>query len=189
MKTKAIILIITGFIFVSFGLTLKFINSNNSKTVDNENKITDPTLLQTETENQKYFREFIESKFNDKYFTIKTLSVDDNSNANLQIKYNIKGNTGLFYVQTQWIEQTNNEFITITNKEITNYQTYFQNNNTAPFYKIVGINGKPNEPELLYIIPVNKINTNKLLFKKIEQFKKEKIKSNFFFDTKEKILQ
>ena len=188
MKTKAIILIITGFIFVSFGLTLKFINSNNSKTGNNENQITDPTLLQTETENQKYFREFIENKFNDKYFTIKTITIDNKNNANLQIKYNIKGNTGLFYVQTQWIELTNNEFITFTNNEITNYQTYFQNN-TEPFYKIVGINGKPNEPKLLYIIPVNKINTNKLLFKKIEPFKKEKINSNFFFDTKEKILQ
>ena len=188
MKTKAIILIITGFIFVSFGLTLKFINSNNSKTVDNENQINDPTLLQTETENQKYFREFIENKFNDKYFTIKILSVDYKNNANLQIKYNIKGNTGLFYVQTQWIEQTNNEFISITNNEITNYQTYFKNN-TEPFYKIVGINGNPNDPKMLYIIPASEINTNELLFTKIEEFKKQKTNSNFFFDTQEKILQ
>ena len=186
MKTKAIILIITGFIFVSFGLTLKITNSNKDKTVDTEEQINDPTLLQTE--NQKYFREFIAGKFYDKYFTVKILSVDDKNNANLQIKYNIKENTGLFYVQTQWIEQTNNKFITITNNEITNNETYFKNN-TDPFYKIIGINGKPDAPKLLYIIPVNEIRTNKLLFEKIEKFNKHKIKSNFFFDTEEKILQ
>lgn len=174
MKKKAGILIIVGIVFIGFGLTL---NNINTKQVDND------TQYAKEIENQKIYNEFIKNKFSLKYFTIRKLNISDKQFFDLQIEYNIKGETGRFYIQTEWIKENDNKFIVIKNNK-----SYMQNNSEQSFI-VVGIEGKPNKPELLYIIPANKINTNKIYFGEIDKFEKQKINSNFYFDTKTKLLK
>ncbi len=174
MKTKAVILIIVGLVFIGFGLVLNNINTNE----------TDINMLSDrEIENQKIYNEFIKDKFTTKYFTIKKLNISDKQFFDFQIEYNIKTKTGKFYIQTEWIKENNNEFI-----EIKNPKNFLQNSSIISFI-VVGIKGKPNNPKLLYIIPVNEIDTDKIYFDKIDRFEKLKTNSNFYFDIKTKTLR
>lgn len=174
MKKKAITLLIVGLVFIGFGLALNSINTKQADIVTQSAK---------EIENQKIFNEFIKDKFSSKYFTIRKLNISDKQFFDLQIEYNIKKETGKFYIQTEWIKENNNEFIVIKN-----HKNYLQNNSELSLI-VVGIEGKPNKPELLYIIPVNEIDTNKIYFGEIDKLKKLKINSNFYFNTKTKLLK
>lgn len=174
MKKKAVILIIVGLVFIVFGFTL---NNFNKKQTDNTEQSA------KEIENKEKYNEFIKGKFSSKYFTIRKLEISNEQFFDLQIEYNIKGKTGKFYLQTEWIKENNNEFIVIKN-----HKSYLQNNSELSFM-VVGIDGKPDKPELLYIISANEINTDKIYFDEITKFEKLKINSNFYYDTKTKLLK
>lgn len=174
MKKNAVILIIVGFVFIVFGFIINNINS-----IQKEKQI----QIAENIKNQEKYNEFIENKFSSKYFKVSKIEELNTRLTNLRIEYDIKGKSGEFYLKTEWIKENNNEFIILTN-----YKSFLQNNSELSFV-VVGIAGKRDEPELLYIIPVNEINTDKIYFDKIEQFKKHKINSSFFFDVQTKLLK
>ncbi|OQY03657.1 MAG: hypothetical protein B6I20_04625 [Bacteroidetes bacterium 4572_117] len=173
MKKKAVILIITGIVFIGFGLILN--NKGKNQTVNNTRSAKDII-------NQDKFNELINDKFVYKYFIVRTLNTDNKQFGNLKIEYDIKGESGEFYIHTEWIKENDNEFI------ITNLKNNSQNN-SSPLFIVVGIAGKPEKPDLLYIIPESEIKADKIHFDKIEKFKKKNIVSNFYFDTKTKTLK
>ncbi len=70
-----------------------------------------------------------------------------------------------------------------TRKEITGYQTDYQTSG-EPIFKIIGIGGEQGDPKLLFIIPTKEIETENVNVFAIDNFKKEDLTKNFFYDLK-----
>ena len=180
MKTKAISLIAIGFILIITGFV---INRNDSA----KKQIT--AIENTEIVNRNSFTNLISKKFASKYFTVNKLDKNNQfAGADLKVEYKLKGKTGVFYLKTKWVKQYNNKYVEFKSNEIIKFKKYSQNNREEYFY-IIGVGGDPSMPELLFAVPVEVINKNRIEIEKLSKYKKTKVESNFYFDLNKKMLK
>lgn len=143
------------------------------------------------------FEKFIVQKFNPQYFKIKNWASDKyvegvyaetNLHPDLQLELTLGKNKFPLAVECKWRSKRESEFIKFAeNYQLERYQK-FERDNGVPVFIVLGIGGKPSNPEELYVIPVNH-------FKKAVQHKsslttfRKKLDNDFFFDEKTSILK
>lgn len=179
MKTKAIIIIITGVILIVAGVVIMIKQTPGKKETPPDNK-----------NNEGDFIEFVMSKFSPKYFSPERIETKSGKmNADLLVEYKINEDTGTFYIKTKWLKQYFHNTIELaTKKELAFYKNYSQNKET-PFFMILGIGGKPFAPKLLFTVPLHEIQYTTMKMSQLNAFKKDDIGRNFYYDVGKEILK
>jgi hypothetical protein len=185
MKGKSLLLIAFGFLLVISGTTS--IIFNNTK--KNTNSTSSGPLFDGK-KNQEDFITYVSNKFSKNYFNVsKTASVNNLEYLDLSVEYDLLGEEGVFYLNTLWVKSYQDNIVKLASDyEILNYQSYLGANEN-PIFKILGIGGEPTNPKLLFIIPADRIKKTHQYIQKINEFKKNELHSNFFYDINDKTLR
>jgi Cft2 family RNA processing exonuclease len=184
MKKVGIILILSGLFLIFSGIAI-------NKSTNQQNEETSETMLQTSgSSNQSAFTDFISKRFSRRYFHVSKMDpVNDRASADLMVEYEIRGVTGRFFLKTKWYLRYHNSEIEVANRQdVLNYQTYLEKFD-EPMFKIIGIGGQPSKPKLIYIIPLEEINSTSLTINEISRFSKDDQSANFFFDINDNSLR
>ncbi|MGF1585503.1 MAG: hypothetical protein ACFCUM_09300 [Bacteroidales bacterium] len=188
MKLISIALIIVGIGITSSGIIINQKNPD-SKTENigkshykGNNDISEISL--------EIFSEYVSGKFSSNYFQVtRTEKENSFAGSDLKVEYNISGEQGSFYLKLDWIRQYNNNMINVASLgEITGYQSHNQVSD-EPIFKIIGIGGNQGAPKLLFIIPTEEIENENVNVFAIDNFKKEDLARNFFYDLKAQKLR
>ena len=178
-------------------------NQNYEEVIkDAEDKLSE-LKIESETELIDYnkkkgddFEKFIVQKFNNKYFRVKEWAGDKYVNGiyadttlqpDLLMEFKLRNKIYNFSVECKWRQGLYNGGIEIAKKEqLFRYQEYEKNKN-IPVFIAVGIGGKANSPEKLYIIPLKLIKNNFMILKDIAKYEKD-VSSYFYFDIEKQLL-
>ena len=143
------------------------------------------------------FEKFVVKKFDSDYFIIKNWASDKyvegvyaetNLHPDLQLELNLRDGKYPFAVECKWRSKRDGESIWFAEDyQLKRYQK-FERDNGYPVFIVLGIGGKPSNPEELYIIPVSLFNTAKQPKNKLVQLRKD-ISKNFFFDGENAVLR
>ncbi|OQY03658.1 MAG: hypothetical protein B6I20_04630 [Bacteroidetes bacterium 4572_117] len=167
---------------------------NLEKALANElqKKLNDPEtkIIDKQKERGDLFEALIASKFNKNYFTLKNWAGDKYSNGiyaettiqpDLQLSFKLRGIEHNFAVECkyrssyykngiEWAKQT----------QFNNYRKFEQDYN-MPVFVAIGIGGNPNNPEELFIIPLNNIKDTFLHNNFLTKYKKLNFQQNNFY--------
>jgi hypothetical protein len=184
MKKAGIILILSGLVLIFSGIAI-------NKSTNQQNEETSEPVLQSYSSSSHHdFTDFISKRFSRRYFHVSKMDpVNNRASADLMVEYEIRGVSGQFFLITKWQHRYhNNEIEVATHQDVMIYQSYLENFN-EPMFKIIGIGGRPSKPKLIYIIPVEEINSTSLTINEISKFSKDDQSANFFFDITDNSLK
>lgn len=168
----------------------------NEVIIDVENRISNlDTDSETEVinynkKNGDDFEKFVVQKFDKKYFTLKEWAGDKyikgsyaqtTSQPDLLLEFNLRDKNSELSVECKWRKKYYKNGVEFAKKEQLERYKEFQKEKNIPVFIAIGIGGKGNSPEQLYIIPLQEINTNFLSMNELKKYEK-KIDTNFFFD-------
>ncbi len=161
-----------------------------------------PSPAETEVINQAKkkgddFEKFIVQKFSKKYYTIKEWAGDKyikgvyaetTTHPDLTIELELGKSHQQFSVECKWrsiFDKGGLEFA--SEKQLENYRK-FQKKKEIPVFIAIGVHGEPSNPEQLYVVPLDEIESN---FIAMDQLKKhwKSPKSSFFFNIKTNELE
>lgn len=142
------------------------------------------------------FEKFVVKKFTKEYFKLMEWTSDKYTDGiyaenakqpDLVYEFTLGDNSHNFAVECKWRKTFyNNEVEIATTQQIKNYKA-FEKKRGVPVFVTLGIGGEPSSPKQLYIIPLNKIFSDKVDQSFLKEF--EQVPSrNFFFDYKSKSL-
>lgn len=106
------------------------------------------------------------------------------SNSLPDLEYNFKTSRHNFRIgiECKWRFKFTNKKIEVANeRNLENYWQYSKDRE-IPVFIILGVGGKPEAPEELYIIPLDEIQGPVLYRNQLNQFKRKYIENNFFYD-------
>lgn len=159
-----------------------------------------PSKPDQETQKAKgdEFEKFIRRSFNSEYFeTIHWTSdkgVDgiyarSNQNPDLVMQLNLKDVNFRFAVECKWRGKLpgNNEVELCRSDQLDRYKTYGKKNQMEVFIAL-GVGGKPEYPEQLYIVPLRYVSHPVVKVNFLEKYWKEP-GSSFFFNTSNETLR
>jgi hypothetical protein len=151
-----------------------------------------PHIDSTETEESKGkdFENFVVERFKKEYFNLihwrgdkiyNGIYADANKYPDLEYEFKTKSRETKLAVECKWRSSFEAGCLEwAKDYQIMNYNRYQKENNIKVFI-FLGVGGRPNYPDELYIIPLDKI-SNKILYKNsIVQYQRFS-KSYFFFD-------
>ncbi len=143
------------------------------------------------------FEKFIIQKFDSKYFRIKEWAGDKyvkgiyaetTQQPDILLEFNHKKESAEFWVECKWRQERHEGGIKFAYPD--QYKRYkkFETDKNIPVFIAIGVGGKAGSPEKLYIVPLQKINSNFIAGNELDKFEK-KVKNNFFFDIKTQELK
>ncbi|QNF31900.1 hypothetical protein HUW51_03870 [Adhaeribacter swui] len=142
------------------------------------------------------FEKYVIRKFDKKQFKLKvwdernyleSISTETVRQPDLIYQYTQEGILDSFAVECKWRKQfQDNEIEIATHQQIENYKI-FEKKTGLPVFITLGIGGEPASPKQIYIIPLNKIFSNKVDISFLMEF--EQVPSrNFIYDSRTKNL-
>lgn len=153
--------------------------------IDNETE-----LIDFNKKNGNDFEKFIVQKFDKKYYNIKEwagdkyikgIYADTTQQPDLLIE--LKYKTVKFSVECKWKQKLYKGGIEFASKaQLKRYKNYSKHSKT-PVIIAIGLGGKGNVPERLFIVSLENLDTNFLYLNQLEKFEK-KVDSDFYFDAK-----
>lgn len=190
---KGPVLIFVGAILVLFGVYLNRNIPEENRSIEETKEVTNSSgQIKTESDFQsnESFRNFVGNKFSSRFFSINNIDLSNRfSLTDIEVLYNLRGQSGVFYVKTLWLRQYSENQIPIVSQEQLIQMNERSKNGGDPLFIILGIGGQPNNPRLLYIIPSEEIQTSEMSIYQVSNFKKENLTSNFYYDIDEKLLR
>jgi hypothetical protein len=181
MKLFSIVLIIVGIGITAAGIIINSLNTGIKTEIIGESRNIGNNQLSEI--NLEKFSEYVSGKFSSNYFKVTRVEKENSfAGSDLKVDYNINEEQGSFYLKLDWIRQYSNNSINVaTMEEIIAYQAHKQTSK-EPIFKIIGIGGTQGDPTLLFIIPTEEIKTENIKVLAIDNFKKENLTRNFFYD-------
>ncbi len=156
-------------------------------------------IIDKDKEKGDDFEKYIVQKFAKKYFTIAEWAGDKYVNGKYaetttqpDLKIKFKNNDVVVDFAVECKYRTNyykNGIEWCSERQLQNYKKFASGKN-IPVFIVIGVSGLANEPNELYLIPLNKIETNFLTKDFLSNFRKSNFKdNNLFFDSKTNILK
>jgi len=143
------------------------------------------------------FEKFIVQKFPKKYYTIKEWAGDKyikgvyaetTTQPDLMIELELGKRHQQFSVECKWRRIFNKGGVEFaTSKQLRNYKKY-QDKKGIPVFIAIGVHGEPSAPEILYVVPLDEIETNFIAMDQLKKYRKS-TKANLYFDIKTKELK
>ncbi len=149
-------------------------------------------LIDYNKKNGNDFEKFIVQKFDKKYFKIKEwagdkyvdgIYADTTLQPDLLLELKLSKKATEFSVECKWRQKLPDDEFEFAYKEQFYRYKNFEKERKIPVFIAIGIGGKGNQPENLYIVPLRFLKSNIILVKFLKKFEK-KIESDFFFDIK-----
>ena len=174
------------------GLDFNEVINNVEQQIAESNDESETELIDINAKKGYDFEKFIVQKFNRDYFKVLEWAGDKyvkgvyskkNEDPDFLLELNLNGEIHVFAVECKWRQSLLSDGIKFAERE--QYQRYVNYGKTKniPVFVAVGIGGKGNAPNQLYVIPLSKLNSNFISREKLEIFEK-KITGNFFYDFK-----
>ncbi len=143
------------------------------------------------------FEKYIVQKFDKSFFTLLEWRSDkyingqyaiSNKLPDLEVKFEVNDFYSVFAVECKYRSFDNNGFIELSKDyQFKNYKNY-EKEKGIPVYFALGLNGKPTEPNELFIIPLQRLKSNLVKYDELLPFKK-RVDSFFYFDRYDKNLK
>ncbi len=143
------------------------------------------------------FEKYIVQKFNKKYFRIKEWAGDKyvkgiyaetTPQPDLLLEFNLHKKTYKFAVECKWRQKLYKGGIEFANKDQFNRYKNYEKTKKIPVFIAIGIGGKADSPENIYIVPLKSIKTNFIYLKELNKYKKN-VDKDFYYDIKAKELK
>jgi hypothetical protein len=143
------------------------------------------------------FEKYIVQKFSKHYFTIldwtgdkfvKGYYAQSSLEPDLKMRFTLQQNSMDFAVECKYRSHFFNDGMELEKRQLVQYQKFAAEKKMNVFI-VLGVGGSPNEPQELFIIPLEKIETNVLERTFLMLFKKSNPKANFFFDAQTRVLK
>jgi len=155
-------------------------------------------LQQFYKEKGNTFEAYIVKKFDRRYFTLihwrsdkgtKGVYAESNKYPDLVFEFKVRQSQQYFAIECKWRQEWYKGGINWANEhQIANYREYAQRNN-MPVFVVIGVNGMPEKPQNLFIIPLNRLKYPYAKATYLEQFRRKDNSRNFFFDAKQANLR
>jgi hypothetical protein len=143
------------------------------------------------------FEKYIVQKFSKHYFTlldwtgdkfVKGYYAQSSLEPDLKMRFTLQQKSVDFAVECKYRSSFFNNGIDLEKRKLEQYQK-FAAEKKMPVFIVLGVGGSPNEPQELFVIPLEQIETNVLDRTFLTAFKKANPKANFFFDAQTQILK
>jgi hypothetical protein len=143
------------------------------------------------------FEKYIVQKFSKHYFTIldwtgdkfvKGYYAQSSLEPDLKMRFTLQQNSVDFAVECKYRSSFFNDGMDLEKRQLTQYQKFAAEKQMKVFI-VLGVGGSPKEPQELFIIPLEKIETPFLDRTFLMAFKKSNPKANFFFDAPTQVLK
>ncbi len=143
------------------------------------------------------FEKFIVQKFNKKFFHIKEWAGDKyvkgiyaetTPQPDLLVEFNLNQNTYPFAVECKWRQKLYKGGIEFANKDQFNRYKNYEKTKKIPVFIAIGIGGKADSPENIYIVPLQSIKTNFIYLGGLKKYEKN-VDKDFYYDIKTKELK
>ncbi|OYT16081.1 MAG: hypothetical protein B7C24_09650 [Bacteroidetes bacterium 4572_77] len=143
------------------------------------------------------FEKYIVQKFNLEYFRIKEWAGDKyikgiyaetTPQPDLLLEFSLNNKIYPFAVECKWRQHISPGGIEFAKNDQFNRYKEYENSKNIPVFIAIGIGGKANSPESIYIVPLRFIETNFISIKNLNKYKKD-VNKNFYYDIKTKILK
>lgn len=159
----------------------------NSKSSDNyeENKLKGDS-----------FEKYVVQRFNQKFFSIMEWRSDKYVNGvyavsnhfpDLEVLFKAGNIKDSFAIECKWRKSFfNNEIEWARDYQIKNYKKYAREV-AVPVFIVIGIGGEPDNPDEIFIVPLDSVKNNVFTKSQLLQFKT--YRKSFYWDEKEKALK
>jgi hypothetical protein len=146
-------------------------------------------LIDKNKKNGDDFEKFVVQKFSTKYFKIKEWAGDKyvkgryaqtTPQPDLLLEFTLAGQTTRLAVECKWREKTYRNGIEFAKPEQWARYKAFQEKEGIPVFIAIGLGGTGTAPEHLFVLPLDKTDSNFVHCNKLKFFKKE-INTSFFF--------
>lgn len=143
------------------------------------------------------FEEYIVRHFDKDYFTVKEWRSDKgidgryaeaNTNPDLVMTLHLKKGNYDFAVECKWRSSLSNDRVKISYPEQLDRYRKYAKESRLPVFMVIGIGGKPSDPEAIYCMPLDKIESASLTLDDMKPFY-HKQDINFYYDGKTKTLR
>lgn len=156
--------------------------------------INESPLSEFEVNKQKgdEFEKYVVSKFSTRYFRSKAWRSDktahghfpeSNKYPDLEFEFKHNDYKAMFAVECKYRSNYNGGYIELgDNYKLENYKR-FEREKNMQVYIVVGVGGKPSEPEDLYLIALPHLNSNRIHKDQLTKNHFKSVNANFFYDT------
>lgn len=191
--TVGIILTILGICTSILGISIIFKN----REIQPEIKIAEPFAqefsdVKSDKEKGDDFEKYVVQKFSKSYFSVLEWTGDkfvngtyaqSNRNPDFTLKFKMKNIDVDFSVECKYrSDYYKNGVEWCSDKQIEFYKS-FANEKKRPVFVVIGLGGKPNSPEELFIVPLSEMKNTFVHKSFLQAYKKENFKeSNLFYD-------
>jgi len=167
------------------------------KQIANSNADSETEIINYNKKNGDDFEKFIVQKFDKKYYTIKDWAGDKYINGtyakttpqpDILLEFKLRQKSSQLSVECKWRKNLYKNGVEIAKQEQFERYRDFQMDMDIPVFIAIGIGGKGQSPEQLFIVPLSEIESNYIHINKLKNYEK-KINSNFFFDFETKELK
>ena len=143
------------------------------------------------------FEKFIVKKFNTKLFIVKEWAGDKYVNGvyaettqypDLLMEFIGYNQNKQFAVECKWRQNSFKDGVSFSTEEQLNRYRKFSKDRQLTVYLAIGLGGKADSPEKLYIVPLEKIAKPFILINQLEKYEK-KLDANFYYDYKKGVLR
>jgi len=142
------------------------------------------------------FEEFVSEKFDPQYYTTrawdKAKFVEEteslNHLPNIEVEFNSKRTISIA-LETIWIEAFNKGGLDWAVDFDLKDQKQFFSRRRMPYFIVIGVGGTEVKPKELFIVPLQKIETEFLSKADLLHYQKNKVDGNFFYDYSSNVLR
>lgn len=154
-------------------------------------------LVDRNRKNGEDFEKYIVTKFSQEYFTVKEWAGDkyvdgifaeNTQHPDILLELKTKSATAQVSVECKWRSSAFKGSVRFSYPEQLERYKRYELEKRTPVFIALGLGGKPQEPERLFIIPVKELEKPSLSLKKLAAFEKE-IGTMFFFNAREQALK
>jgi hypothetical protein len=144
------------------------------------------------------FEQFVVKKFDQQYFTLKEWRSDkcingryaeSNKNPDLEFEFHLKGAKIIFAVECKWRQNYYKGGVEWAKKRQLERYNDFAINRKISVFIIIGVGGTPDNPNEIFVIPLNCLKFTFATANYLKKFKKKNQEKNFFFDADKGILK
>lgn len=165
--------------------------------IANSNADSETEIINYNKKNGDDFEKFIVQKFDNKYYAIKEWAGDKYINGtyakttpqpDILLEFKLRQKSSQLSVECKWRKNLYKNGVEFAKQEQFERYKNFQLDMEIPVFIAIGIGGKGQSPEQLFIVPISEIDSNFIHINKLKNYEK-KINSNFFFDIETKELK
>lgn len=175
-----------------FGMEPDSIISSAEELIAEQNIDSETEIIDVNKKSGDDFEKFIVKKFPKKYFIVKEWAGDKyvdgifaetTTNPDILLELQTKFDTAFVSVECKWRREFKSGSVQFAyDAQLKRYQAY-EKDKGIPVFIALGIGGKPDQPDQLFVLPVKDLDGPKIKLKDLLSFEK-KVESTFFFDAK-----